>query len=114
MDMTLNKKLLLTLLLLLFTTSFFEGIIVKSLSTCQGPSHQNHIKFVMALTGAPFQVCFAIAEQNLVYMTLFILYGQYDNVSLFALVSIFYLHGNFKGSPVGRGSLQFLLLIDAG
>ena len=80
MDMTLNKKLLLTLLLLLFTPSFFEGIIIKSLSTCQGPSQQKHIKFVMTLTEAPFQVCFPIVGQNLVYMTLFILYEQYYNV----------------------------------
>ena len=43
---------------------------------------------------------------------LVILYGQYFNDLLFVLVSIFYLHGNFKGSPVGRVSLQFLLLID--
>ena len=38
MDMTLNKKLLLTSLLFLFTTSFIEGMIIKSLATCQGPS----------------------------------------------------------------------------
>ena len=53
-----NKKLLLTLFF--FTTSFFEGMIIKLLATCQGPSHQKHIKFVMTLTGAKFQVCFAI------------------------------------------------------
>ena len=46
-------------------------------------------------------------------MTLFILYKQYYNDLLFVLVSIFYLHGNFEGSRVGRGSLQFLLLTDA-
>ena len=113
MDMTLNKKLLLTLLVF-FYTSFFEGMIIKSLATCQGPSCQKHIKFVMTLTGLPLQVCFAIVDQNPVYLTLFSLYEQYYKHLLFVLVSIFYLHGNFEGSPVGRGSLQFLLLIDAG
>ena len=88
-------------------------MIIKSLATCQGPSRRKHIKFVMTLTGAPFQDCFAIAGQSPVYLTFFILYGQYYNHLLFVLVSIFYLHGNFEGSPVGRGSLQFLLLIDA-
>ena len=48
-----------------------------------------------------------------VYLTLFGLYGQYKHL-FFVLVSIFYLHGNSEGSPVGRGSLQFLLLIYAG
>ena len=48
-----------------------------------------------------------------VYLTLFSLYGQYKHL-LFVLVSMFYLHGNFEGSPVGRGSLEFLLLIAAG
>ena len=67
----------------------------------------------MALTGVPFQVCFALVGQNPVYMTLFISYKQYYNDLLFVLVSIFYLHGNFEGSRVGRGSLQFLLLTDA-
>ena len=38
MDMTLNKKLLLTLLLFLFNTSFFESMIIKLLATCQGSS----------------------------------------------------------------------------
>ena len=38
MDMTLNKKLLLTLLLFLITTSVLEGMIIKSLATCQGSS----------------------------------------------------------------------------
>ena len=112
MDMTLNKKLLLTLLLF-FYRLIFEGMIIKSLATCQGPSRLKLIKFVMTLTGAPFQVCFAIVRQSPVYLTLFILYEQYNDL-LFVLVSIFYLHGNFEGSPVGRGSLQFLLLIDAG
>ena len=56
---------------------------------------------LMTLTRAPFQICFAIVGQNPVYLTLFILYGQYHNDLLFALVSIFYLHGNFKDSPVG-------------
>ena len=88
-------------------------MIIKSLAICQGPYHQKHIKFVMALTGAPFQVCFAIVGQNSVYLTLFILYEQYYKDLLLVLVSIFYLHGNFECSPVGRGSLQFLLLIDA-
>ena len=114
MDMTLNKKLLLTLLLFLFTTSFVEGMMIKSLATCQGPSRRKHIKFVMTLTGGPFQVCFAIIGQNPAYLTLFILYGQCYNNLLSVLVSIFYLHGDFEGSPVGRESLQFLLLIDAG
>ena len=54
-----NKKLLLTSFFF-FTTSFFEGMIIKLLATCQGPSRQKHIKFVMTLTGAEFQVCFAI------------------------------------------------------
>ena len=113
--MTLNKKLLSTLLLyFFFTTSFFGGMIIKSLTTCQGPSRQKHIKFVMTLTGAPFQVCFAIVGQNPVYLTLFIFYKQYYNDLLVAFVSIFYLHGNFEGSPVGPGCLQFLLLFDAG
>ena len=76
MDMTLNKKLLLTLLVF-FYTSFFEGMIIKSLATCQGPSWQKHIKFVMTLTGVPFQVCLAIVGQNPVYLTLFSLYEQY-------------------------------------
>ena len=47
-------------------------------------------------------------------LTLFSLYEKYYKHLLFVLVSIFYLHGNFEGSAVGRGSLQFLLLIDAG
>ena len=47
-------------------------------------------------------------------LTLFSLYKKYYKHLLFVLVSIFYLHGNFEGSPVGRGSLEFLLLIDAG
>ena len=88
-------------------------MIINSLATCKGPSRQKHIKFVMTLTGAPFQVCFAIIGQNPVYLTLFILYEQYYKDLLLVLVSIFYLHGNFEGSPVGRGSLQFLLIIDA-
>ena len=112
--MTFNKKLLSTLLLFFFTTSFFEGMIIKSLATCQGPSRQKHIKFVMTLTGGPFQVCFAIVGQNPVYLTLFILHEQCYSDLLFVLVSIFYLHGNFEGSTVGRGSLQFFLIIDAG
>ena len=114
MDMTLIKKLLLTLLLFLFTTSFFEGRIIKLLATCLGPSRRKHIKFAMTFTRAPFQVCLATVGQSPVYLTLFILYGQYYNDLLFVLVSIFYLHGNFEGSPVGQGGLQFLLLIDAG
>ena len=100
MDMT--KKLLLTLLLFLFTTSFFEGTIIKSLATCPGPSRRKHIKFVMTFTEVPFQVCFAIVGQNPVYLMLFTLYRQYYNDLLFVLVSIFYLHGNFEGSPMGR------------
>ena len=114
MDMTLNKNLLLTLSLFFFTTSFFEGMIIKSLATCQGPSCQKHIKFVMTLTELPLQVCFAIVGQNPVYLTLFSLYEQYYKHLLFVLVSIFYLHGSFEGSPLGRGRFQFLLLIDAG
>ena len=47
-------------------------------------------------------------------LTLFSLYEKYYKHLLFVLVSIFNLHGNFEGSPVGRGSLQSLLLIDAG
>ena len=35
-------------------------MIIKLLATCQGPSRRKHIKFVMTLTGAEFQVCFAI------------------------------------------------------
>ena len=115
MDMTLIKKLLLTLLLFLFTTSFFEGRIIKLLATCQGPSRQKHIKFVMTLTRAPFQVCFAIVGQSPVYLTLFIL--NTDNIiTIYYLFwfQCFTLHGNFEGSPMGRGGLQFLLLIDAG
>ena len=50
----------------------------------------------------------------MIIKSLAILYKQYDKDLLLVLVSIFYLHGNFEGSPVGRGSLQFLLLIDAG
>ena len=92
MDMTLIKKLLLTLLLFLFTTSFFEDRIVKLSATCQGPSRRKHINFVMTLTRAPFQVCVAIVRQSPVYLTLFILHGQYHNDLLFVLVSIFYLH----------------------
>ena len=87
-------------------------MIRKSSATCQGPSRRKHIKFMMTLTEAPFQVYFATVEQNAVYLKLFILYGQYNDF-LFALVSIFYLHGNFEDSPLSRGSLQFLLLIDA-
>ena len=94
MDMTLNKKLLLTLFLFFFTTSFFEGMIIKSLATCQRPC-QKHIKFVMTLTGVPFQVYFAIVGQNPNHLTLFSLYEQYYKHILFVLVSIFYLHGNF-------------------
>ena len=67
----------------------------------------------MTPTGAPFQVCFAIVGQNPIYLTLFILCEQYYD-DLFVLVSMFYLHGTSEGSPVGRGSLQFVLLIDAG
>ena len=63
---------LLTLLLLFFTTSFFEGMIIKSLVACHEPSRQKHIKFVMTLTRVPFQACFAIVGQNPVYLTLFI------------------------------------------
>ena len=107
MDMTLIKKLSLTLLLFLCTTSFFECRIIKLLATCQAPSRRKHIKFVMTLTRAPFQVCFAIVGQSPVYLTLLILYGQYYNDLLFVLVSIFYLHGNFEGSPVGRGVFNF-------
>ena len=87
-------------------------MIIKSLATCQRPC-QKHIKFVMTLTGVPFQFYFAIVGQNPNHLTLFSLYEQYYKHLLFVLVSIFYLHGNFEGSPVGRGSLQFLLLIDA-
>ena len=58
MDITLNKKLLLTLLLFLFTTSFFDTMIIKSLATFQRPSRR--VNQMMTLTGAPFQVCFAI------------------------------------------------------
>ena len=47
-------------------------------------------------------------------LTLFSLYEKCYKHLLFVLVSIFNLHGNFEGSPVGRGSLQSLLLIDAG
>ena len=114
MNMTLIKKLLLTLLLFLFTTRVFEGRIIKLLSTCREPSRRKHITFVMTLTRAPFQVCFAIIGQSPAYLTLFISYGQYYNDLLFVLVSIFSLYGNFEGSHVGRGGLQFLLLIDAG
>ena len=68
----------------------------------------------MTLTVVPFQVCFAIAGQDPIYLTLLSLYKQYYKDLLFVLVSIFNLHGNFEGSPVGRGSLQFFLLLDAG
>ena len=85
MDMTLKKKLLLTLLLSLFTTSFIEGKIIKLLATCQGPSQRRHIKFLMTLT----RVCFAIVGQIPVCLTLFILCRQYYNDLLFILVSIF-------------------------
>ena len=54
-------------------------MIIKLLATCQRPSSRKHIKFVMTLTRAPFQVCFAIVGQNPVYFTLLILYGQYYN-----------------------------------
>ena len=104
MHMTLNKKLLLTLVLFFFTTSYFESVIIKSLATCQGPSCQKYITFVMTLTGGPFQVCFPIVGQNPVYLNLYIC----------ILVSMLCLHGNFEGSPVGRGSLQFFLLVNAG
>ena len=113
MDTTLNKKLLLTLLLILITISFFKGVIIKSIANCQAPSLRKHIKFVMALTVAPFQVCFAIIGPNSVYLTLFILYGQCYNDLLFDLVPIFYLHGSLEDSPVDRGGLQFFLLNDA-
>ena len=111
MDMTLNKKLLLTLLLF-FTILFFEGMIIKSLAPRQGPSRQKHIKFVMTLNGVPFQVCIAIVGENPAYLALFISYEQYYKDLLFIFVSVFFLHGNFEGSPVGRRSIQFLLLID--
>ena len=68
---------------------------------------------MMTLTGAPSQICFAVNGQNPAYLLLFILYGQNYSDLLFVLVSIFYLHGNLKGSPVGRGSLLNFLLIDA-
>ena len=68
---------------------------------------------MVTLTRAQFQVCFAIVGQSLVYLMLFILYEQYYNDLLFVLVSIFYLHRIFEGSPVGQESLQFLLLINA-
>ena len=89
MNMILNKKLLLTLLLFSFTTSLFEGMIIKLLATCQGSSRQKHIKFVMTLTRAPFQVCSVIVGQNPVYLTLFILYEQYYNDFLFVLFQYF-------------------------
>ena len=79
MHMTLNKKLLLTLVLFFFTTSYFESVIIKSLATCQGPSCQKYITFVMTLTGGPFQVCFPIVGQNPVYLRLFILYEQHKD-----------------------------------
>ena len=105
MDMTSNRKLLLTLLLLLLTTSLFEGIIIKSLATCQGSSRRKHITFVMTLIGVPSGLfCYRWAEPCF-FLTLFILRGQYYNELLFALVSKFYLHGNFEGSPVGRGGI---------
>ena len=58
-----------------------EGMIIKLLATCQGPSRRNHIKFVMALTGAPFQDCFAIIGQNPVCLTLSLFYA--DNIVTF-------------------------------
>ena len=58
-------------------------MIIKSIANCQAPSLRKHIKFMMALTVVPFQVCFAIIGPNPVYLTLFILYGQYYNDLLF-------------------------------
>ena len=69
---------------------------------------------LMTLTRAPFQIYFAIVGQTPVYLALFILHGQYHNDLLFALASIFYLHGYFEGSPVSRGNMEFFLLIDVG
>ena len=72
MDMTSNRKLLLTLLLLLLTTSLFEGIIIKSLATCQGPSRRKHITFVMTLTGVPSGLfCYRWAEPCFFWRSLF-------------------------------------------
>ena len=87
-------------------------MIIKSIANCQAPSLRKHIKFMMALTVVPFQVCFAIIGPNPVYLTLFILYGQYYNDLLFVLVPLFYLHGSLEDSPVDRGCLQFFLLND--
>ena len=70
--MALTKKLLLTLLLFLFTASAFEGMIIKSLAAaCQGYSQRKYIKLVLILTGALFQVCFIIIGKDPVYLTLF-------------------------------------------
>ena len=114
MDMTLKKKLLLTLLLFLFTTSFFEGMISKSLANCQEPSRRNHIKFVMTLTEALFQVCLLSLCRILFTWNLYFICSLFYNDLLFVLVSVFYLHGNFEGNSAGQLNLQFLLLIDAG